>query len=72
MSGMFSNTIFNKPIGNWDTKNVTNMSGMFSYSDFNQDINKWVTSKVTDMSAMFYSAKSFNCEIMLSSDNVMG
>ena len=29
MSGMFVQSVFNQPIGDWNTSSVTNMSGMF-------------------------------------------
>jgi surface protein len=43
-------SLFNQPIGNWDTSNVTNMSFMFeNASSFNQPIGNWDTSNVTNM-----------------------
>ena len=46
---MFSGaSVFNKPIGIWNTQNVTNMSFMFyGASIFNQDISSWNVSKVS-------------------------
>ncbi len=62
MNYMFGNdTLFNQPIGNWDTSNVTNMADMFySATSFNQPIGNWDTSNVTDMSYMFMEATMFN------------
>ena len=61
MASMFENTLFNYPIGNWNTSLVTDMNQMFVYdSAFNQPIGSWNTSSVVDMRAMFASATSFN------------
>jgi hypothetical protein len=46
MGGMFSESIFNQPIGNWDVSNVTNMFLMFSTSKFNGDISNWVNKPI--------------------------
>ena len=60
MSYMFNNTnTFNKPIGNWDVSNVTDMSGCFQMQNFNQPIGNWDVSSVTDMSYMFDECKCF-------------
>ncbi|TAF72224.1 MAG: BspA family leucine-rich repeat surface protein [Bacteroidetes bacterium] len=64
LSYMFASTRFNKPIGGWNTSNVTNMSNMFNNANnFNQFIGGWNTSNVTDMSYMFYAAYNFNQSI---------
>jgi surface protein len=62
MSQMFTNqSMFNQPIGNWDTGNVTNMNLMFSNATaFNQPIGNWDTGNVRNMSGMFWNATSFN------------
>ncbi len=38
---MFSHSIFNGNISNWDVSNVTAMNHMFNNSHFNSDISKW-------------------------------
>jgi surface protein len=54
MAGLFFNTCFNQPIGNWDVSNVTLMNNMFQYNRcFNQPISNWDVSKVTSMVGMF-------------------
>jgi surface protein len=55
-------TLFNQPIGVWNTSNVTVMSNVFLGSAFNQPIGSWDTSKVTIMQAMFYQTP-FNQDI---------
>lgn len=59
--GVFKYTLFNAPIGAWDTSSVTNMDEMFRQADvFNQDIREWDVSNVIAMRSMFHSAASFN------------
>lgn len=54
-------SIFNQPIGTWDTTGVTLTRGMFSgASAFNQNIGDWNTANVTNMFEMFKNATSFN------------
>jgi len=65
MNGLFTGSeklsLFNEPIGNWNTKNVTDMRYMFSHAcSFNQPIGKWNTEMVTNMDNMFDHAFSFN------------
>jgi surface protein len=62
MSGMFHNSEFNQPIGNWDVSNVTHMGAMFSQSSFNQSIGDWDVGNVKDMSWMF-DGSEFNQHI---------
>jgi hypothetical protein len=61
MNYMFSNTIFNQNIINWDTTNIIRMDGMFSNaSNFNQPIGNWITNNVKTFSNMFKNAVAFN------------
>jgi surface protein len=77
MSSLFRDMInFNQPIGNWDTRNVTDMSYMFSVakwweerSSFNQPLN-WNTENVNTMCSMFYKATSFNQPLNWDTTNV--
>jgi len=64
MSSMFSETIFNSPIGHWDVSTITQMYELFGDTEeFNQDISSWNVSSVTNMSYMFYRTTSFNQDI---------
>ncbi|MDZ5619484.1 BspA family leucine-rich repeat surface protein [Nocardioides bizhenqiangii] len=54
MFGMFQESGFNQPIGDWDVSQVTDMSYMFSETPFNQPIGDWDVSQVTDLSWMFF------------------
>ena len=66
MGFMFSSAFaFNRPIGGWDTSNVTDMSWMFYHVDaFNQDIGGLgYEARWTDMDSMFYRATAFNQDI---------
>jgi surface protein len=59
-----SASIFNQPLNNWNTGNVTNMQAMFlSATAFNQPLNNWNTAGVTNMSQMFLGAIAFNQDI---------
>ncbi|MDX2196751.1 MAG: LamG-like jellyroll fold domain-containing protein [Cytophagales bacterium] len=54
-------TLFNHPIGHWNTSNITNMSYMFYDAiNFNQPLNNWNTSNVNNMTEMFVRAHAFN------------
>jgi hypothetical protein len=63
MALMFTTTLFNQNIGNWNVSNVVSMQGMFQNSSFNQDLSLWVTSSVTSMSDMFRNNSNFNQNI---------
>jgi surface protein len=63
MSFMFSKSLFNQDLGDWDVSRVTSMKGMFkdfndrlpfaSKNPFNQAIGRWNVGKVKDMSSLF-------------------
>ena len=79
MSGLFSQTIFNQPIGNWDVSNVVNMQVMFLLNTrFNQPIGNWDVSKVINMSQMFGNSQfnqpieNWNVGNVLRMDNLFG
>src|SRR5690606_4739996 len=55
--GMFSQSKFNKPLGNWNVSSVTNMGWMFHSSLFNYPIGDWDVSSVVDMRGMFAESK---------------
>ena len=57
----FNEMIFNQPLTNWSTGNVTSIFRMFAgASSFNQNISHFETHKITNMTGLFYWAKAFN------------
>ena len=50
---MFSYSVFNKDISNWDVSNVKDIYMMFFNSKFNEDISDWDVSNVLDMTDTF-------------------
>ncbi len=61
MSGMFSRTLFNEDISDWDVSNVTDMFGMFYKAKvFNQDLSNWDISNVKNMQYFLLKANSFS------------
>jgi surface protein len=57
-------TLFNSPIGSWNTAAVANMNNIFfGATAFNQDIGSWNTGNVTSMTGMFSNAPLFNQNI---------
>ena len=66
MNGMFSYTLFNKPIGNWDTSAVTDMSYMFTQATaFDQDISTWTgTAATAEQNNMLSGAAAFHAKFV--------
>jgi hypothetical protein len=62
MQSMFSSSLFNGNISEWDVSQVENMYGMFRFSNFNEDISKWNVSNVENMHHIFESSK-FNKDV---------
>jgi surface protein len=57
--GMFYNTPFNQPIGNWNTSSVTFMRGMFRQNTvFDQDISNWDINQVNRFDTFLSSTLS--------------
>ena len=57
----FALTVFNQPIGGWNTINVTTMNNMFQNCNvFNQSLDNWNVRKVTNFNSMFNLALAFN------------
>ena len=65
MDGMFwQASVFDQPIGNWNTSAVQQMNLMFeNASNFNQPLGDWNTSSVTNMQYMFKLALNFDKDI---------
>ena len=62
LSGVFSGTIFNGDVSNWNTSNAKYMTWMFYKSYFNGDISMWDLSNVKSTAHMFSGSK-FNQDI---------
>jgi hypothetical protein len=62
MSMLFSNSIFNQPIGDWEVRNVLRFTRMFKNSLFNQPIGSWQVSKAEDLEEMFCNGR-FNQDL---------
>jgi surface protein len=61
MVGKMSLGLFNSPVSEWDTSQVTGMKSMFSEAEsFNQPIDEWNVSGVSTMAYMFHGATVFN------------
>ena len=57
-------SVFNQPIGTWNTSKVIDMSQMFvTATIFDQPIGSWNTSNVINMNSMFAGASAFNQNI---------
>ncbi|MFH0870092.1 MAG: BspA family leucine-rich repeat surface protein [archaeon] len=64
MSNMFYSSVFDQPIREWNTSQVTSLAGMFQNAhNFNQSIGSWDTGRVTDMSNMFNNASYFDQDL---------
>jgi len=51
----------NKPIGDWDVSNVTNMNKLFyNCIEFNEALDDWEVDNVTNMHKMFYKCYNFD------------
>ena len=50
----------NKPIGEWNVTQVTNMDDLFRYQFFNESIQNWNVENVVTMKNMFNQCTSFN------------
>ena len=62
LSGVFSGTVFNGDVSNWNTSNAKYMTWMFYKSYFNGDISRWDLSNVRSTAHMF-SGSHFNQDI---------
>ena len=59
-----SATVFDAPIGNWNTSSAQNMAFMFlNASNFNQDVSAWNTAGVVNMERMFDNAAAFDQDL---------
>jgi hypothetical protein len=54
---LFSNSIFNQPIGDWQVRNVRRFTRMFKNSLFNQPLSSWQVSKAEDLEEMFCNGR---------------
>ena len=61
MRNMFSQSLFNQPIGNWNVSMVTEMGSMFQQNTaFNQNIGAWRPTNCSAFNTMFSDATAFN------------
>jgi hypothetical protein len=57
---MFSGSIFNQDISNWDVNNLKSMPFMFNDSKFNQDISTWQPLALTQAANFMIHKPNYN------------
>ena len=63
MSSLFTSSLFNGDISDWDVSSVTTMENMFKGSLFDGDISDWDVSSVMNMSFFMFVNSVFNGDI---------
>lgn len=69
-SFLFSESVFNGDISEWNVSNITDMHSTFRDSKFNGNISKWDVSNVENMESMFENSQ-FNQDISKWNINIL-